>query len=297
MSDKAVVIGGSGFLGSHLADELTARGCQTIIFDRKESSWISNDQEMVVGSLDDTALLQETIDGARYVFHLAGIADIKEAGIKPLDVLQANILGSANVIEACLAVGHVERFVFASSVYVYSDQGSFYRVSKQAVELLLETYHMELGLPYTILRYGSLYGPRSQDWNGLKARINQAIRERRIDYPGTGDELREYIHVKDAARMSVDALGPEYANACFTLTGTQVLSSRELLDLINEIMGGNLDISFDPGAAAAGHYGLTPYRYTPKKARKMVPTTFYDIGQGVLELIEEVSQAQDIGQE
>ncbi|MBI9081841.1 MAG: NAD(P)-dependent oxidoreductase [Pseudodesulfovibrio sp.] len=295
MSDKVVVIGGSGFLGSHLADELTVRGYEVVVYDRTQSAWLRDDQSMVIGSLSDTELLNETIAGSRYVYHLAGIADIKEAGTKPVEVIKDNILGSANVVEACLADGNIERFVFASSVYVYSDQGSFYRVSKQAVESLLETYHSECGLPYTVLRYGSLYGPRSQDWNGLKVRIRQAVNEGKIEYPGTGKELREYIHIKDAARMSVDALGLEFANACFTLTGTQVLSSKELLDLINEIMGGQLEISFTDSVASAGHYGMTPYRYTPKKARKMVPTTFYDIGQGVLELIEEVHQAMEEG--
>jgi len=293
MKDKAVVVGGSGFLGSHIADELTGRGYDVTVYDVLESPWIKEGQSMVRGTLDDEDLLRETISGVQYVFHLAGIAEIRDASARPLDVIQSNILGSAKVIEACLASGSVERLVFASSVYVYSNQGSFYRVSKQAVELMLESYQMERGLEYTILRYGSLYGPRSQDWNGLKGLVKQAVASGTVSYPGTGEERREYIHVEDAAALSVDILAPQYANKCFTLTGTQVLTSKELMHLIREILGGNVELKFSSETEGTGHYGLTPYRYIPKEARKIVPTTFYDLGQGILELIEEVRNEQN----
>lgn len=288
MPDKVVVVGGSGFLGSHLSDELTSRGFDVTIYDRSTSSYLSDTQKMVVGELDDIELLNKTISEARFVFHLAGIADIKESGQKRMEALQSNIIGSANVIEACLASPSLERLVFASSVYVYSEQGSFYRVSKQAVELLLENYRQECGLQYTIIRYGSLYGPRSQDWNGLKSLVKQAVVEGEIHFSGTGEERREYIHVNDATQLTADILSPEYANGCFTITGNQVLKTQELLQLIKEILGQPVDLHFSEDNT--WHYGLTPYRYTPRKAKKMVPTTFYDIGQGVLELIEEVSR-------
>ena len=182
----------------------------------------------------------------------------------------------------------MERILFASTLYVYSQQGSFYRISKQAVELLIEAYHERYGLEYTILRYGSLYGPRAQQWNGLKRYVTQALREGRIDYQGTGEERREYVHVKDAARLSVEALASNYANQCLTLTGTQILNSRELLRMIQEILGGKVDITFNPEQRNPEHYEMTPYRFTPRGARKIVPNVFVDIGQGILDLVEEV---------
>jgi len=291
---KAVVIGGSGFLGSHLADALSEAGHEVVVFDTQPSRWLRPDQRMVVGDVMDADDLAGAVRGAEHVFHLAGIADLKEASTRPQDVVRLNIIGSANVIEAALAAG-VKRLIFASTVYVYSQQGSFYRVSKQAVEALLETYQKEFGLEYTILRYGSLYGPRSQEWNGLKRYVAQAVKTGILRYPGTGEERREYIHVKDAAKMSVEALDPQYANACLTLTGAQVHTSRELVTLIKEILGGKLDVQFAPELFTADHYSITPYRYTPKEARKMVPTTFFDLGQGVLELIEEVHMEAERG--
>ncbi|MBN2140990.1 MAG: NAD(P)-dependent oxidoreductase [Desulfovibrionaceae bacterium] len=286
MSDKAVVLGGSGFLGSHLADELSRKGFETVVFDRVPSPWISGGQTMVVGDILDPEALSEAARGARYVYHLAGIADIGQAASRPRTTITTNIIGSVNVIEACLKA-EVERLMFASTVYVYSNQGSFYRVSKQTVELLLESYRETMGLNYTIMRYGSLYGPRAQEWNGLKRYVGQAAREGRITYPGSGEERREYIHVRDAAKLSVDALDREYANLCLNITGAQVLTSRELMSMINEIMGGGLDIEFRPQDRQAMHYETTPYRFTPRHARKIVPRVFFDLGQGVLEMVEE----------
>ena len=289
MKDKVVVIGGSGFLGSHLADALTEAGYAVSIFDVRQSPWLRQDQEMILGDIRDEEALRDCIAGARYVYHLAGIADIGEAARSPRVTVEHNIIGSTAVLQSCLQA-KVERILFASTLYVYSQQGSFYRVSKQAVELLIEAYHERFGLEYTILRYGSLYGPRAQEWNGLKRYVTQAVRQGRIDYPGTGEERREYIHVIDAARLSVEALSPDYANQRLTLTGTQILNSGELLRMIQEILGGKVEITFSPEQRNPEHYELTPYRFTPRVARKIVPNVFVDIGQGILGLVEEVYQ-------
>jgi len=286
MKDKVVVIGGSGFLGSHLADALTEAGYAVSIFDARYSPWLRPGQEMIVGDIRDEKSLSGCISGARYVFHLAGIADIGQAAKSPRATVEHNIIGSTAVLDLCLQA-EVERILFASTVYVYSQQGSFYRVSKQAVELLIEAYHERYGLAYTILRFGSLYGPRAQEWNGLKRYVTQAVREGRIDYSGTGEERREYIHVKDAARLSVEALAPDYANQCLTLTGTQILNSKDLLRMIQEILGGEVEITFNPEQRNPEHYEMTPYRFTPRVARKLVPNVFVDIGQGILDLVEE----------
>jgi len=287
MKDKVLVIGGSGFLGSHLADALSEAGYAVSIFDVRHSPWLRPAQEMILGDIRDEEALDRCIAGARYVYHLAGISDIGEAARSPKVTVEHNIIGSTAVLQSCLQA-KVERILFASTLYVYSKQGSFYRVSKQAVELLIEAYHERFGLEYTILRYGSLYGPRAQEWNGLKRYVTQAVREGRIDYPGTGEERREYIHVKDAARLSVDALAPDYANQCLTLTGTQILNSRELLNMVQEILGGKVELSFNPEQRNPEHYEMTPYRFTPRVARKIVPNVFVDIGQGILDLVEEV---------
>ena len=115
---KAVVIGGSGFVGSHVADFLSQEGFHVVIYDIKESNWLREDQEMVVGSVLDEAL-KITLEGAEVVYNFAAIADIEEALSKPKDSAEVNILGNLNVLEAC-RLNSVKRFIYASTVYVHS---------------------------------------------------------------------------------------------------------------------------------------------------------------------------------
>lgn len=291
---NVIVFGGSGFLGSHLADALSDAGHAVTIFDCVKSSWLQVRQVFIDGDILDYDQVRKAIKGMDYVYHLAGVADISQAIIDPKMTLKINVIGSTNIIEACKEE-KVKRLLFASSLYVYSQQGSFYRVSKQAVESIIEAYNEQYGIEYTILRYGSLYGPRAQDWNGLKSFIVQAVKDRRIVYPGNGEERREYIHVKDAANLSVRALEGEFANQCLTLTGTQILSTKEVMKMIQEIIGQDIDINFsmvDPDFSTY-HYSLTPYRYNPKRGMKIVPTVFIDLGQGILDMVEEAESQLD----
>ncbi len=288
--DKVTVIGGSGFLGSHVADELGVRGYKVTIFDREPSPWINSSQRMVVGDVLDRSALADTCEGARYVYHFAGVADISEARANPYHTIEANVLGTMAALEAARSSGS-ERFVYASTMYVYSVAGSFYRASKQAAETIIETYGKAFEMDYTLLRYGSLYGPRAQNWNGLRGYVQQVIQEGRLDYPGSGDERREYIHVRDAARLSVDVLDEQHRNQAITVTGSQVLDSSELVEMIFEIAGRKPNVVFSQDERSEEHYRLTPYRYTPQQAKKLIPSEFIDLGQGILEACEEIARA------
>jgi len=290
--DKVVVVGGAGFMGSHAADELTNRGYAVTILDTATSPWITGKQEMIVGDILDQSLLNEALTGAKYVYHFAAISDIAEAKERPYDTLNLNIMGTAKVLEASVRA-KVNRLVYASTMYVYSPYGSFYRASKQSAETIIEAYNEAFGLEFTILRYGSLYGPRAQEWNGLKRYVNQLVKFGKLDYWGTGNERREYIHALDAARLSVDILDPIHANRAITVTGHQVLKSDEMIDLLFEIMGKERVVNYIVRDDHHGHYTSTPYRYTPKQARKLVPDEFIDLGEGILELVEELYRDVD----
>ncbi len=276
-------------MGSHTAEELTRRGYHVLVFDQTESPWLHPDQEMMIGDVLDPKSLAMAMKGARYVYHFAGIADIEESRSRPVETMNLNVMGASLVVEAARQSG-VERVIFASTMYVYSPFGSFYRASKQAAETIIEAYQQEYALDYTFLRYGSLYGPRAQDWNGLRKYVQQVVEGGQITYAGTGEEKREYIHVYDAARLSVDVLDDKHRNRAITVTGSQILSSKEMMDLIFEIAGKKSDIVLTDTERKGYHYNLTPYRYTPKQAFKLVPSEFIDIGQGILELVEELQE-------
>ena len=285
--ENVLVIGGTGFLGSHTADELIDRGYKVAIFDRVTSPWLKSGQKMIVGDILDQESLKQALKGVDIVYHFAGMSDINDASDKPLDAINLNIIGTANVLDAAVSIG-IRRFVYASTMYVYSSYGSFYRATKQCAETVIEAYHEKHGLEYTLLRYGSLYGPRAQDWNGLRGYVKQVVCEGKLDYDGSGRERREYIHVQDAARLSVDVLDGKHKNQAVTVTGTQVLNSNELIEMIFEIAGNERNVDYVETGERTYHYSMTPYRYTPKQAKKLVPDEFIDLGQGILEIVEEI---------
>jgi len=291
--EKAIVIGGSGFMGSHVSDELSRQGYSVTIFDNKPSPWLKEDQEMIVGDMLDLNALRNAFRDATYVYHFAGIADIGEAAARPYDTIYLNVMGATAALDEAVKAG-IKRFIYASTMYVYSPYGSFYRASKQAAENIVEVYNDKYGLDYTILRYGSLYGPRAQEWNGLRKYVTEVIQNGKLNYPGKGNERREYIHVMDAARLSVDILDDEHINKSITVTGHQVLNSSELIEMIFEIAAKKMEVKYEEDQKSSDHYTMTPYRYTPKVAKKLVPDEFVDIGQGILEIVEEVQSQNEL---
>lgn len=284
---NVTVIGGSGFLGSHVADKLSDAGHAVKIFDRAASPYLRSDQELVVGDLLDVELLESVIKDADVVYHFAALADLNEALSKPVETVKINILGTVQALEAARKNG-VKRFIYASTVYVYSREGGFYRCSKQAAEHYVEEYARAYGLDYTILRYGSLYGPRSNSTNGLYRVVKDALDTGVIKYIGSPEAIREYIHVEDAANASVVAMGSDFCNESVVLTGHKPMMVADLMKMISEILGLTKPVEFLDGDYT-GHYVRTPYAYQPKLGRKYTPPLHVDLGQGLLQLIDQIN--------
>ena len=285
---KAIVLGGSGFLGSHVADALTDAGFQVTIFDIQESLYLRENQKQIIGNILDPKSVQDAIEGHDYVYHMAGIADIDECHKNPLNTVQFNILGTAHVLESCIK-SKIEKIVFASSAYVYSQTGSFYRVSKQACENLIEAYNEKYGLKYVILRYGSLYGPRSDKRNSLYRICEDALVKHEINYYGNGDEKREFIHVDDASIMSVQVLDSGFDNQNIMLTGVDRIEYKDLLSMISEILHDKVKVNYLPKVSGT-HYKQSPYSFNPKFARKLSTNHRVDLGQGIINLLSEVHE-------
>ena len=283
---RICILGGSGFLGSHVADKLSEIGHDVAVVDRLRSVWLTKDQEMVIADLLDPNSIDKAIDGAEIVYNFAGLADLNQALTMPVKTIELNVLGNMYVLEACKKAG-VDRYLFASSIYVYSREGGFYRCSKQSAEHYIEEYQNVYGLNYTILRYGSLYGPRSGEENGLFRIIRDALIQGKISYEGDPESVREYIHVEDAANSSVTALGTDFLNQSVILTGQQSMRVSDLLSMLSEILGFQQAPEFR-GEDYAGHNVRTPYAYQPKLGRKYSPSNHVDLGQGLLQIIDDI---------
>ena len=134
---------------------------------------------------------------------------------------------------------------------------------------------------------GPCTDPRADESNGLYRVVRDALLSGSISYDGNPDSIREYIHVEDAARASVRALDEEFRNESVVLTGNQPMRVVDLLKMLAEILGYPEGVDFR-NETYAGHYVRTPYAYLPKLGRKYAPTLHVDLGQGLLQLIDEI---------
>lgn len=288
-----IVFGGSGFLGSHVCDKLSDYGHKVTLFDLCESSWLQKKQEMIIGNILDESTVEKSIKGMDAVYNFAGHADLDTASTDPRETTRQNLIGNLNIIEACIK-HKVKQYIYASSIYVYSESGGFYRCSKQASEIYLEEYHRKYALNYTILRYGSLYGTRADERNSIYKYLQKAMSSNTMDVDATGDEMREYIHVNDAAKLSIKVLDSIFYNKRFIITGHQAIPLKQLFQMIEEILKKRLNINFKI-QKQNDHYNLTPYSFVPKIGEKMAPDIFIDMGQGLIECMAEIDASNTGG--
>ena len=293
-----LVTGGSGFVGSHVSDALSDAGHNVLILDINPSPYIKPGQKFFLGDILDPSSLKKAMKGIDVVFHLAALADIDVAENRPYDTMNINIMGTVNVLEAARKC-NVNKVMFASSIYVNSRAGSFYKVSKHAGELLVDEFSKRYGLKYNILRFGTLYGTRSDHHNSVYRFLKSALEDKKISIKSDGREVREYIHVVDAAKICLKIVEDEIVNETLILTGHHRMRVSELLDMINEIMNSSVDIEYKAmGAEATGsHYNETPYSYIPRVGKKIITDIYCDLGQSLIEILNEIDinkSAEDI---
>ena len=288
---KVIVFGGSGFLGGYVADELTRRNFDVTIADLTESKYLNDNQNYKKVDILNINEILSVLKDASIVYNFSAVAELEEAIENPKRTFDVNVIGNLNILEACRQVGEIERFIYASSAYALSSEGSFYGISKQSSEKLTEEYYKKYGLKYTIIRYGSLYGERASHNNYIYNLLLNAIKSGELHYKkGDEEDLREYIHAADAAKLSVDVISDrQYENNHIILTGTESLMRIEILTMINEIMHNKLKIKQTSGSNT-GHYKITPYSYDPIVAKKLVANPFIDLGQGLLECVKEINK-------
>lgn len=263
---KVLILGGSGFLGSHVCDALTNIGHKVTIYDIRSSKWINKKQKFVKGSLLDKQLLDKLIKNNQIVYNFAGVSDLDVAVKNPTSTIKFNILANAEILKIC-AKHKIIRYIYSSSIYAGSSQGGFYSASKRAAEDYIKEFSNSLGINFTILRYGTVYGPRSGNNNSVTNIINYTKKNKKILYPGDKTSIRRYIHVKDAAEASVKILNNKYKNKCILLTGKKSVKIMSFLKTLKKILKIKSKIKF-MSKKRYGHYISKPASYKILNADK-----------------------------
>jgi UDP-glucose 4-epimerase len=272
-------------LGSYVVEELVERGRKGRSADLREFPQGVKFGDYVFCDLNNNDSLAEVIPvETDVVYNFAGMSDLDEALNQPLLTMELNILGNLHILETCRK-HKVRHFVYASSAYACSESGSFYGISKLSSEKIVEEYQNRYGLDFTIIRYGSLYGERADHRNGVYRLLRQALEKGEILHRGDGEEVREYIHAKDAAKLSVDILmSKEFQNRHVLITGLELLKQKNLLKMIQEMCPNQVSVKMTE-KHYTGHYEVTPYSFRPMVARKLVANPFIDLGQGLVATI------------
>lgn len=287
---KVGVFGGSGFLGSYVVGELIRREYDVVVLDIYKSEYVDQAIFEKIDILDKESLSEIfTKHEFDVVYNLAGFANLDKAINFPVRTFELNVMGNLNILEE--SVKHkIKRYVFASSAYAMSNKGSFYGISKLSSEKVIEEYQKRYDLDFTILRYGSVYSEREFENNYIYNLVSKALQEKVINHNGDGEEVREYIHALDAAKLSVNVIEKEhYKNTHLILTGVERLKRVELFKMIQEIVGGDLVIRLENNGYK-NHYKLTPYSFDPESSQKLLPNPYIDMGQGLLNCVKEVAR-------
>lgn len=276
--NRFLVIGGAGFIGSHLVDQLLAEGAaQVRIFDNFSRGTRANlesalsDPRAEVFSDGGDILHRDTLlsamAGMDGVFHLAALW-LLQCHEYPRSAFEVNVAGTMNVIEAVIASG-IKRLVFSSSASVYGDAVTelisedhpfncqeFYGASKVCGEMMLRALHYREqqkggGFEYVGLRYMNVYGARQDDkgaYVGVIVRMLNALDmgEQPVIH-GDGSQSYDFIDVRDCARANVLAMQTTSTNECYNV-GTGVRTSiAELVNLLSATHPNKTSARFEPG--------------------------------------------------
>jgi UDP-glucose 4-epimerase len=214
---KILITGGSGFIGSHIAEHFQSIASEIRVLDNYRTGYAKNlnglHATVIEGSITDRALVREAVQGIDYIFHMAALVSVPESMSKPSECVDINVHGLLNVLEEASAAG-VKKIVLASSAAIYGDNPTVpkletmvpepkspYAVTKLDGEYYLEMFRREGKLASTSIRFFNVFGPR-QDPKGAYAAavpifMEKALKNEYITIFGDGGATRDFIFVKD----------------------------------------------------------------------------------------------------
>ena len=270
---RILVTGGAGFIGSHLADALLARGHAVRVLDNLSSGRRANlaldhpGLELVVGDVADPAVVRRALAGCTAVAHLAAVASVQASVEDPVGTHRSNFLGTLSLCEAMREQG-VRRVLFASSAAVYGQNGEGtaidedtakapltpYAVDKLASEHYLDFYRRQHGLEPAVFRFFNIFGPRQDPSSPYSGVISIFAERARGGQPitvfGDGEQTRDFVYVADLVALLVQALeAPQAVAGALNVGLGRATSLNQLLASLGELLGGLPPVSHAPARA------------------------------------------------
>ncbi len=248
---RVLVTGGSGFIGSHVVDRLLEHGLEPRILDLEPSRYHRNGSvETCLGSINDHEACVRAMTGCDAVVHLAAVADVDKLDADPSGAEEINTRGTLTVLRAAAEAG-VKRFVYASSIWVYSDcqeptvdedssiaaPQHFYTATKLAGELYCRAYAERAGVEWSILRFGIPYGPRARPTTVIAAFTDKAVAGDPLTIAGDGLQTRRFVYVEDLAEGVVLTVRSRRAGRIYNLAGAEDVTILEVAEAVRDAVG------------------------------------------------------------
>ena len=265
---KYLITGGAGFIGSHLAEKLIARGDQVVVFDNLSTgsannlSGIKDKIKFEDGDILDKAVIDKLVAESDYVVHLAAALGVFNIVNKPLESLKTNLQGSEIVLEACDKYRKPVLVASTSEIYGKNDKVPLneeddriighplksrwsYSEAKAVDESLAYFYYLESKLPIRIVRFFNTVGPRQVGHYGMVVPrfVTAALKNEPLSVYGSGDQIRCFCHVTDAVRGLLLVMDSDKAiGQVFNVGNNQQISIMELAKKVIEITGSKSNI-------------------------------------------------------
>jgi len=269
---KALVTGGAGFIGSHLTEDLVAKGCRVTVLDnfssgrRTNLNRVADDIDLIEGDIRDLQAVERAAQGCEVIFHLAAVVSVPQTVAQPLDSAMVNGQGTLHVLEAARSAGSGS-VVLASSSAVYGDDPGLpkrenmipkppspYAVQKITGEYYARVYHELYGIDTASLRFFNVFGPRqdpSSPYSGvISIFMSKAVARTGPIIYGDGTQSRDFVYVSDVVRALIGAAATKAAagRSINVGTGTSIDINR-LWRTIAGMAGLSIVPRYDPPRA------------------------------------------------
>jgi UDP-glucose 4-epimerase len=258
---RVLVVGGAGFIGSHIVDRLISEDVEVTVLDNLFTGRLENLSQhegrsklrLVRGDVRNLGLVKRVVKDADAVYNEAAIVSVPRSIENPILTNQVNAGGTLNLLKACLDSG-VRRFIQASSASVYGktrelpvhedlapNPASPYAVAELTAENYARVFHLTYGLQTVCLRYFNVYGPRqafSAYSGAIMVFLNQLMRDQRPVIFGNGNQTRDFVYVEDIVEANMLALKETNATGeVFNIASAKPHTINELVRNLQERLG------------------------------------------------------------
>jgi UDP-glucose 4-epimerase len=268
-TSRCLVLGGAGFIGSHVVDALVEKGHDVSLFDlpRRNKSNVSHHLDrikIIEGDFTNEADLRRAVPGMDCIYHMVGTTLPQSSNDNPVYDVESNVIGTLRLLRLAVKVG-VKKVVFISSggtVYGLPEKTPIpethptsplcsYGITKLAIEKYLHLFHHLYGLDYVVLRVSNCYGERQQSAGAQQGVVSVFMNLLRRDKPitiwGDGSVVRDFVYVKDVARAFLLALTSTSQHKIFNVGSGAGTSLNQLLPLIQKVTGKTPCVNYTPG--------------------------------------------------